>query len=162
MREIGLSQGYVTTVDDEDYEWLRQFIWHARPELHTCYAGRKFFGTVKLMHSMILNVDMPREIDHVDGNGLNNCRGNLRVVTRQQNCQNRRVLHHSSHYKGVSWRASSGTWRVRITVDDRTAHCGDYENEEAAALAYNQVAKQLFGQFACLNEIHQPQQGLLL
>jgi len=89
MKEIELTQGYVTQVDDEDYAVLSQFSWSVSCRWNTCYA-RGSHG--KLMHRMIMQASDNMEVDHRDGDGLNNQRHNLKVCTHAENVRNRREL----------------------------------------------------------------------
>lgn len=154
MKEIPLTKGKVTLVDDEDYSFLNQFSWHARPHRSTFYAIR-WNGenrTRTRMHHLILFVPPELQIDHIDGNGLNNQRSNLRYATSQENSRNQKGhFDRLSSYKGVSW--SGGKWRVRICVDGRNIYLGRFKSEEKAALAYNNAALLHFGQFARLNVV---------
>ena len=105
MKKIKLGNDINTTlVDDEDYEILNQHKWHnnigyARTDIKD---GNKWFG--KLMHRLIMNVPIKMEVDHIDRNGLNNQKSNLRIVTHQQNSMNsKKQKGSSSKYKGVTF-----------------------------------------------------------
>ena len=148
MKEIGLTQGKVTLVDDEDYDVLRHYNWHARRLPFTFYAKRnvpKPGGGQKTvyMHGIVLAEKLGRPIapgmmpDHIDGNGLNNQRYNLREATVGQNGRNCRKhsANPSSKYVGVSWHKTVGKWQVNIRVNGKKVHLGYYETELAAALA---------------------------
>jgi len=92
------------------------------------------------------------EVDHWDGNGLNNRRLNIRVASRRQNIQN--LVHtrkHSSRFKGVTWDKENRKWRVTIQVDGVPLRLGRFENEEESAAAYDAAARKHFGEFAHLN-----------
>ncbi len=153
MKEIELTRGYVAVVDDEDYPWLSRFKWSARPSGRTCYAQRKSNSKMVAMHQLLVEITNGQEIDHRDGNGLNNRRKNLRAATRRQNSQNRTVQAHSSQYKGVSYRADVGKWRARLRHRGCLLVCGTYASEHDAGRAYNTAALELFGDFARLNII---------
>jgi hypothetical protein len=92
MKEIPLTQGKVALVDDEDFESIANHKWCAHQRGNTFYAERSRFGNrggTILMHREILSTsDTALEIDHIDGNGLNNTRANLRVVTHAENMKN--------------------------------------------------------------------------
>jgi hypothetical protein len=152
MREIPLTQSKVTLVDDADYEWLSQWKWHAISRLYTCYAACKH--TKKSMHRQILGVSNPKiQVDHRDGNGLNNQRGNLRIATGQGNQGNRRKHSHdqSSQYKGVCWHRQRRKWVAYIMVNYHAVHLGCFAEERDAALAYDRAAIKYFKEFALLN-----------
>lgn len=87
------------------------------------------------------------EVDHVDGNGLNCQRGNLRPATSAQNKQNQgRHRDNATGIKGVSRRR--GKWRAQITANGKRQHLGDFETPQEAAVAYQKAAKEAFGEFA--------------
>lgn len=157
MKEIKLTQGKVALVDDEDFEFLNNHKWCAAKGENTFYATRMEPGnprTFILMHQQILG--FPKEVDHKDGDGLNNKRSNLRACTRSQNHMNRRPkIGCSSRFKGVSFneKCRIHPWRVMIMVNYKRIYIGFYATEKEAALAYNQKAIELFGEFARLNEI---------
>jgi len=107
------------------------------------------------MHRIIMDAEKGEEIDHRDGNGLNNQRCNLRLCTHRQNLMNRRKTHKrcSSKFRGVSWEKRSGKWCAQIMIHYRHIHLGYFDDEVLAALAYNEAATKHFGEFAHLNEI---------
>lgn len=149
MKEIPLTQGYTAQVDDEDYEYLSQFTWCIGHGYATRRASAKLLCT--RMHRIILNAPKNMQVDHIDGNPLNNQRSNLRLCTGAQNCCNKAhggVKTHSQ-YRGVSVRGSR--FRARIHVDKKVAHVGYYDTEEKAARAYDAAAKKHYGEFAILN-----------
>lgn len=147
-RTIPLSRGCVTVVDDEDYEWLSRRKWRAQPR-HLpggrvlFYAQRTVYlggGTnnpqygYESMHRLIMDAGPGEMVDHIDGDGLNNRRSNLRKATPTTNGQNRRPNSNSSSvHKGVSWHKATRKWRVHIRG------------------AYDRAAVEHFGEFARLN-----------
>lgn len=154
MKEIKLTQGKFAQVDDSDYDFLNQFKWYAQKDRRTYYAVRRNGNKRDKMHRVILNLnyDDNRLPDHLDGDGLNNQRYNLRIADHSQNCANRKSLQISiSKYKGVS--PSKKRWRADITKDGVHKYIGSFKNEVDAALAYNNEAKRLHGEFAQLNEV---------
>lgn len=162
MKEIELTQGKVALVDDEDYEWLNQWNWCAvrlpnknNGSIHW-YASR---GWTRYMHRFILNlIGTKQRADHIDGDGLNNQRFNLRIATGAQNNMNRRnVREHSSQYKGVSWDYVNQKWMVRIKAKGYYMNLGRFVDEVEAALAYDRAAMHYFGEYANLNFIHKVQ-----
>lgn len=163
MKEIKLTRGLVTLVDDEDYEWLSKMPWHAlRGDKvgSLWYAGKQDAdGKTVRMHRMLMGLKHgdPRKVDHRDRNSLNNTRGNLRIATHAQNMYNVRFTRVSSTsgYIGVYLdpRKRNPKFQAAINVNGRRQHIGMFETAEEAALAYNETATRLRGEFACLNEI---------
>ena len=155
LKTIELSKGKFAVVDDSDYEWLSQWSWAY--ERYAVRSTRKNEGPPRrrvYMHRMILqNTD---QIDHIDGDKLNNSRVNLRPCTHSTNGQNSRPRKKraaiSSSYKGVNWHQKSGKWRAVIAVNGECCHIGLFESETDAATAYNFAAEKYFGEFAKLNE----------
>ena len=156
MKEIPLSQGMVTLVDDADYEELSQHKWCAVAGGFTFYA-RRYVGRIPgkrktiIMHREILKPRLGYVTDHINGNGLDNQRINLREVTQRQNCMNRKGTKGTSKYKGVSWSRRDKVWRVQIKVDGLSIALGTFRNEEAAAKAYDEAARKHQGEFAYPN-----------
>ncbi len=153
MKRISLTQGKFALVDDEDFERINQYKWYAGKNKRTYYAGRHFCSRTTIrMHRVIMNAPKGMEVDHRDGNGLNNCKGNLRFCTQSQNQQNQQALQGgTSLYKGVSSHTKDKKWRACITLNSKTYYLGNFYNEIKAALAYDEKAKELFGEFAYLN-----------
>lgn len=156
MREIQLTQGKHTVVDDRDFDWLNQWKWYLFKVNGHEYAMRKTSrnsdGGRKtiLMHRLIMDTPPELETDHRDNNGLNNQRFNLRNCTE---CQNRlnRVANGKSKYLGVSW-VDSGRYIVaRITHNGIVNNLGSFTTEELAAQAYDKKAIEYFGEYAHLN-----------
>lgn len=147
-REIPLTRGKVAIVDDEDFEWLSQWKWCAG-----CagkYALRGHERRALYMHRFILGASAGTLVDHVNGNGLDNRRCNLRLCTTRENSRNQRGR---ALYKGVyrDFRRADGVWRARIKLPDKTLHIGAFDTPEAAARAYDAAAIKHFGDFARLN-----------
>ncbi len=104
------------------------------------------------MHRAILNAPKGLLVDHIDGNGLNNRKSNLRLCTFAQNAHNSRPRRNSSsRYKGVCWHKVKKKWTVSIYKGGKRTYLGYYDDEIEAALAYDRKATELFGEFAYLN-----------
>lgn len=156
MKEIYLSQGQIALVDDEYFEYLNGFKWYALKARNTFYAARKIWVSGKqktiLMHWEVMN---GKGIDHIDGNGLNNQKSNLRFCTQSENCMNtRKYANKSSLYKGVSFFKRDSNWRAQIMINRKEIHLGYFTSEVNAAKAYNEKAIELFGEFANLNLVN--------
>lgn len=154
MKEIKLTQGKVALVDDEDFENLNQCKWFAMKHGRTFYAGRAIRVSGKRntqsMHCLIMN---GKGIDHIDHNGLNNQKSNLRFCTSSENSMNRRKKQNcTSIYKGVSFFKRDKIWRAEIEINYRHIRLGRFVSEVEAAQAYNKKAIELFGEFAHIND----------
>lgn len=165
MIEISLTRGQVTLVDDIDAD-LAELKWQADPA--TTYADTTFTakrgehvnGKQKpiYLHRVIMARILDRPlvtgecVDHKNHNPLDNRRENLRLATRTQNSQNiRRRKASIYNFKGVILCENTNRWRARITVFKKTIHLGYFDTEIEAARAYDNAAKEHFGEFASLN-----------
>lgn len=162
MKEIKITRGLVVLVDDEDFEWLNQWNWYTLKAKQTFYAYRHSkisdkcgTGFCFYMHREILKAPKDIQVDHRNGDGLQNTRENLRSCTHAQNCMNKRKgLNFSSIYKGVSWRKDTEKWDAKIQFNKKTIHLGPSFSEIEAARRYDVAAIQYFGEFALLNFDH--------
>lgn len=108
------------------------------------------------MHRLILGLPAHRPfVDHKDGDGLNNQRGNIRIATQSQNCMNMtaRTPSASSRFRGVTWHARAQKWQAQIGCNHLRYYLGSYDTEESAARAYDAAAIVLFGEFSRLNGV---------
>lgn len=157
MKNIPLTKGYFALVDDEDYDFLNQWKWHVSiGTRRETYAKRVEIidgKRIKItMHRMILCVPEGKQTDHIDHNGLNNQKSNLRTATPVQNGANRKMCQrNTSGFKGVSWSKSHNKWRAQISIERRNNHLGLFENAQDAAKAYDEGAIRLNGEFASTN-----------
>lgn len=153
-REVPLTKGKVALVDEGDYEkvaarkWQASYyngIWYARCSVYQFGAKYALF-----MHRVILDAPAGAEVDHKDGNGLNNRRSNLRLATsRNQKCNVGIRKDNTSGYKGVT--RSGGKWKAYIKHSGKVAHLGMASTPEAAARIYDAKARELYGEFAWFN-----------
>jgi hypothetical protein len=149
---IPLSRGKVAIVDAEDYPGLSKHKWYANRAKRTCYARGTIEGRHVRMHRQILTAPRGLVVDHINRNGLDNRKSNLRICTHFQNQQNRRpALNCRSKYKGVRWSKRDKKFRAGIMHNKKSYYLGMFENEIDAAKAYDKKAKELFGEFAYLN-----------
>lgn len=160
MKTITLSRGYITKVDDEDYERFVKFKWHtekARGNLR--YAARCIWignkNTVVLLHRLIMDNPKGKSVDHVNGDGLDNRKNNLRICSHKENIRNSKLLrsNNKSGYRGVSWESGVKKWRADITVNYRLKFLGFYKTKELAAEVYNLAAKRYFKKYANINTL---------
>jgi HNH endonuclease/AP2 domain len=159
MMEINLTHGYVSLIDDEDYPLISRSRWFLK------IKKKKFFyaRTATRVNGKTVHVDMHRLlmnplpgvlVDHINGNGLDNQRCNLRLATNAQNQQNRFARHGgSSRFKGVNFDPSrpNKPWRSQIYCNGVKHYLGRFNTEEEAALVYDATAQRLFGAFCNLN-----------
>jgi len=156
MKEIKLTKSQFALVDDEDFEWLNQFHWSAKINKHTIYAYRSSGSKCIWMHREILAISHDKDLrgDHIDHNGLNNTRKNLRIAThKQNNCYKKSAKNSTSKYLGVSFCKITNKWRATIYNNYKQKSLGRYDTEEQAGLAYNDYAIKIHGEFANLNVI---------
>lgn len=145
MKKIPLTKGHFALVDDADYTFLMQWKWHAQVTKHTIYAVRKPWiagsngkSSKIYMHRVIARTPDEMLTDHIDGDGLNNRRSNLRWVTHQDNLFNRArwVKGCSSKYRGVYLDKRDGVWFSTITVNGKTTYIGRFKSEVEASKAF--------------------------
>lgn len=153
MKEIPLTQSKVALVDDEDYDWLSKYKWYAsKTRSGNWYACNKPKKANILMHRLILGTPTNLDSDHIDNNGLNNQRANLRICTRSQNNMNRfHKKNSTSKYKGVTWHNQDKKWRTRIRIRGTDIYNSLFDSELEAAKAYDAAALKYFGEYARLN-----------
>ena len=153
MKEIPLTQRQVALVDDEDYDELMKYKWFACKSCGLFYA-RRYGGKYQKNISMHSHITGYVRTDHIDGNGLNNSRGNLRKCSNAENIRNSKIRKdNSSGYKGVSFKRSNNKFQVRIRINARDIHLGLFKTALEAARAYNESAIKYFGEFARLNDV---------
>jgi len=151
-RRIPLTQGKFAIVDSADYYRLVKFQWFATGSYNTFYAARAHRGKTVKMHREITGAPGHLVVDHIDRNGLNNRKSNLRVCTNAQNVRNAGPRGNGlSRYKGVSRHTRGKKWTAVIQLNNKTHYLGYFDNEIDAAKAYDKRASQLHGEFACLN-----------
>lgn len=159
MKKIKLTRGKFALVDDVDFDYLNQWKWfceashHAARDQHIGMDGKKEIKKRIKMHRLIMDAPGGMEVDHIDGNPLNNQRSNLRVVTHAQNQKNLKIpRHNTSGYKGVYWDKVRQKWIAAIH-SGKTINLGGFITKEEAAKRYNEAAIERFGEFARLNNV---------
>jgi len=159
FRRIPLTQGKYAIVDPDDFERLNRHKWHLQRTRQMFYAVRCAKGRertrrkVVWMHRSIFPPPEGMCIDHINNNGLDNRKANLRLATAAQNARNRRKMaaKTSSKYKGVSYHAGMRKWCASIRVNGQYKYFGLFQNEIDAAKAYDEAAKKHHKEFAVLN-----------
>jgi hypothetical protein len=149
MTQIILSNNQVALVDDADYERLNQRRWHFSLGYAKCNPTLSL-GKGGLMHRILLNLSSREDIDHINGNKLDNRRSNLRVCSRSDNlCNSKPHKDNACGYKGVY--QVGARWRAMIMVAGARVHIGMYDSCDEAAKAYDNEAVRLNKQFAKTN-----------
>lgn len=142
-KEIPLTKGLVALVDDADFETVNQFKWHTVTYKRNHYAQREIRingrRTTLHLHTALMQPPHGFQVDHINGNGLDNRRCNMRIVSNQQNSFNhtKKKLGCTSQYRGVFWATRNGRWLARITINGKGKHLGSFDCEEEAARAYD-------------------------
>ena len=162
MKTILLSKGKnFAIVDDEDFEPLSRFNWRvSESKLKRTlikYAVRSKWingkSTTICMHREIMRPPDSMNIDHKNGDGLDNQKDNLRLANDSQNLANSRKRRScSSKYKGVCWHKWNKKWCARTRVNGLLIHLGHFNDELSAAIAYDRAAEKYFGEFALTNK----------
>ena len=149
MKKILLTQGKMTVVDDDMFEYLNQWKWYLTNHGNTHYVSRKANGKSLYMHRVILNTPQGMLTDHRDGNSLNNLRSNLRIADQSLNQHNQHKLYDnkSSKYRGVDWHKKAKKWRARICIRGKIKHLGIFDNEEDAREEYKSIKRQILGDY---------------
>lgn len=151
-------------IDAKDLERVQSHTWHRRRQrrpngkvYYYAFARREHTrcSSVVTMHQLLLGLRR-LEVDHHNGNGLDNRRRNLRPATHRQNAANRtKHLNNTTGFKGVAvvrdrkWRVYR--WKAHICHAYKKEHLGCYRSPKMAARAYDRAARHYFGEFACVN-----------
>lgn len=156
MKRIPLTKGFFALVDDGDFDSLSQFKWHVRETGQRRYAIRRQYGGSPQwirMHRQIVTALPDEEVDHLNGDGLDNRRKNLRNCSHRENCRafKSKTQQTSSQFRGVTWHAKAQKWAAQVKMNGRCFYVGLFEGERAAAVARDAKAVELFGSFAGLN-----------
>ncbi len=154
VKKISLTQGKFALVDAEDYEWLNQWKWYAKHSykniFYACRIDKKREDNsrpIYKMHRCILKAKKEEKSDHINGDGLDNRRCNLRIVTTRQNNQNFYNIQ-TSAYAGVSKKKylKSKPWRAGIEINNKHKHLGYFKTEKEAFEAYKKAVHELTGE----------------
>lgn len=151
VKTVPVGKKHIAIVDRKDYEKVMRYKWllSSGGYVITQRTGRQI-----MMHRLITGLDTHITVDHANRNPLDNTRKNLRVATYSQNAINSKVpVNNRSGYKGVFFKKQTGRWCAQINHKKKRFNLGYFDTAEKAAKAYNQKARELFGEFAHLNKI---------
>jgi hypothetical protein len=154
---------HVVYYDDIDHELVSGYHWMISKGKKGVFYARGYIGKKSggngvhdkaRMHRLIMNCPEDLQIDHIDGNGLNNQRVNLRVAKNAQNCRNQRAHSDSlTGYKGITFVKKKKLYFARIRVNNKLISLGRSKDLKKAVIRYNEAATKYFGEFAFLNKI---------
>ena len=157
MKIIQLTQRKITLVDDQDFLRVSAFKWHASKQKNSWIAASNMLINGKRrpvpLHRFILNAPSRFDVDHKNGDSLDNRRNNLRICEHIKNTQafHTKRKNTASKYRGVSWHKAGCFWTAQICPNWKKIHLGCFQSEIEAAKAYDAAAKQMFGSFASPN-----------
>jgi hypothetical protein len=153
--QVTLTRGKVATIDDGDLPLVSEYRWWARKSLNTWYAFGNKRGNSReriSMHRLIMGAIDGESVDHIDGDGLNNQRENLRRCTQAENMRNTRLrIDNQTGYRGVCYEKRRNLYIASISIDRRRISLGYFPDPINAARAYDQSAREHHGEYASLN-----------
>lgn len=153
--KIPISGGHFATVDAEDFERISAFKWKASVRVKKdgtiakVYAQRsRRDGGSPMMHRSIIEYNGPMQVDHINGDGLDNRRCNLRLCSRSENMANQEIgIGNTSGRKGVTWHKRDAVWQAQLKVNGKMLYLGSFPDLDQAKAAYDRAAREAFGQF---------------
>lgn len=155
MKEIKLNQGKITIVDDEDFERLNQYRWIVNANKKNIYV-RRYTGLINgiskyvLMHREIVNAPKHMQVDHINGNSLDNRKTNLRLCSNKQNNYNKKNPNKSNKLKikGVYFHNKKKKFIAQIQIDKKNIHLGQFNVLGDADSAYRKAEDKYYGKFS--------------
>lgn len=156
MKEISLTKGYSAIVDDEDFERVSAFKWHAHESKSSKFYARRDVRKGKsktriFMHRFLMKISDPDVVvDHINGNRLDNRKENLRIASVTENNRNQTKIRsdNSSGYRGVALNSKTGKYVAYVTGSNgKRKHLGTFSKAEEAAKAFDKAAKEIYGKF---------------
>jgi hypothetical protein len=147
---IQLKHG-TAIIDEQDFDKINQYKWNSAylGKSKTPYATSSHFGKTVYMHRLVMNAEFGQTVDHIDGNGLNNSRNNLRFVTPSQNLLNTsKRSDNTSGHKGISWCPDREKYQVYVNIDRKRKSLGRYRTLEEAIYVRDRAVKEHYGEFA--------------
>lgn len=151
LEQIKLTNNKVALIDSEDYKLVSKYKWYCSNNCGKLYAVNKN-KKVLYMHRLIISAPKGYEVDHINGDGLDNRKSNLRLCSSSQNKYNQKISTiNTSGFKGVTWNKNRNKWQSQIGCGKKYKYLGLFKDKHAAAKAYNEEASKLFGKFARVN-----------
>ena len=154
---IRLTKGYVAIVDVADLPIVGGYNWSAQEDrnkdgsIRTVYAVRQANGSKVRLHREITGATSDMEVDHIDGNGLNNVRANIRVCSHAENLRNQSIrINNASGFKGI-WKHQKGKWQAKIVKNGKPFHLGTFNSPEEAQAAYANASLLIHGEYGVPN-----------
>lgn len=152
MKTIQLTKGKEAIIDDSMFDVVSSYSWHTTSKGYARhdYVKNNVRGSI-YMHRMIISAKSKEQVDHINGDKLDNRKENLRICTPSQNCANRKVkITSKSGYKGVH-KSKGKYWTAYIGINKKVLYLGSFEDKDAAAMAYNKAALEHHGSYAQVN-----------
>lgn len=135
-----------TIIDAEDVELIKPYSWSLSKGRHTQYCKSNQVGP---LHRLVMNAPKGMVVDHINHNGLDNRKSNLRICTNQENICNCEIpKNNKSGCKGVYWAKDKNKWTVQVTINNKTIYIGRYTNLEEAIEARKEASKKYYNEFA--------------
>lgn len=149
-----------TIIDAEDYPRVARHLWryNPKPQSATGHAERRYMAHGRLqivaLHRFLLDAPDDQEVDHINGDGLDNRKQNLRLVSHARNMMNRRLpKNNKSGYKGVRWCPGKKKWRAEISYGGKQYHLGYFCDPLDAATVYNEASLRFHGEYGRPNVV---------